>query len=221
MKKAVIIDFDFAALDGAQILFDSTRDFLKNLDNIPFDEIIEARYFACREAIEGTTAYFQKVKTKKTAAKGARDIITAFSKAVLAVAPSAFTNGFNAFVKALSDKGVELKLLTRIPEKQFAAVFGGITSETVKPVREVSQAYGGPDNIGYLRVIKHEGLTPRSTIIVTGSALGVRNAMNIGATAVTIPYSHVAYQDFTGANATIKEFSAKTAQKVLALLRVE
>ena len=42
IKKGVIVEFDFAAMDGAELLFSVTKRFLSALDKIPFDERIEA-----------------------------------------------------------------------------------------------------------------------------------------------------------------------------------
>ena len=46
VKKGVIVEFDFAAMDGAGLLFDVTKRFLAALDKIPFDERVEAQYLA-------------------------------------------------------------------------------------------------------------------------------------------------------------------------------
>ena len=46
VKKGVIVEFDFAAMDGAKLLFTITKNFLSALDKIPFDERIEAQHLA-------------------------------------------------------------------------------------------------------------------------------------------------------------------------------
>ena len=77
VKKGVIVEFDFAAMDGANLLFDVTKKFLAGLDNIPFDERIEAQHLAGGNYQGGLAEYFAVVKTKKLAAKAAKDLSAA------------------------------------------------------------------------------------------------------------------------------------------------
>ena len=35
-ERGVIVEFDFAAMNGAELLFETTRKFLADLDGIPF-----------------------------------------------------------------------------------------------------------------------------------------------------------------------------------------
>ena len=65
VKKGVIVEFDFAAMDGASLLFEVTKKFLAGLDKIPFDERIEAQHLAGGNYQGGLAEYFSVVKTKK------------------------------------------------------------------------------------------------------------------------------------------------------------
>ena len=80
-EKGVIVEFDFAAMDGAGLLFETTKAFLQKLDGIAFDPRIEDRSFAGNTYLSALTSYFAAVKTKKTAQKAARDIQSAFCAA--------------------------------------------------------------------------------------------------------------------------------------------
>ena len=46
--RGIVIEFDFAAMNGAELLFKTTKMFLRDLDKIPFDESLEARGLAGR-----------------------------------------------------------------------------------------------------------------------------------------------------------------------------
>ena len=69
--RGVIVEFDFAAMNGAELLFETTRKFLADLDGIPFDAMTEARYLAGGNYQGGLSELFSIVKTKKTAQKAA------------------------------------------------------------------------------------------------------------------------------------------------------
>ena len=78
--RGVIVEFDFAAMKGAQLLFDTTKAFLRDLDAIPFDDRIEARYMVGGNYQGAFAEYFPRVKTKKTAAKAAASPVSTTSK---------------------------------------------------------------------------------------------------------------------------------------------
>ena len=71
--RGVVIEFDFAVLNGAELLFKTTKKFLRDLDKIPFDESLEARCLAGRTYADGLARLFAQAKTKKTAPKAARE----------------------------------------------------------------------------------------------------------------------------------------------------
>ena len=92
--KGVIVEFDFAAMDGAKLLFETTRNFLQKLDGIPFDDRIEAQHLAGCNYQGAFVEYFPLVKTKKTAAKAAKDLAAAFEAALNEAVPKAVTTSF-------------------------------------------------------------------------------------------------------------------------------
>ena len=77
MDKGVIIEYDFTAIDGAQLLFDTARKFFEDLDGIKLDAGTEARYLAGQNYLLGLTALFATLKTKKTAAKARHGLLSA------------------------------------------------------------------------------------------------------------------------------------------------
>ena len=137
-EKGVIVEFDFAAMDGASLLFETTKRFLKELDGIPFDIPTEARYLAGGNYQGGLAELFSVVKTKKTAQKAARDLAAAFNAALTKAVPENVTPAFRNFVKALADKGVKVVIATRADVQAVRMAFAQILSGDVVLYQEPS-----------------------------------------------------------------------------------
>jgi len=220
VEKGVIVEFDFAAMEGAGLLQETTACFLGDLDGIPFDARIEAKYLSGGNYQGALAEYFAVVKTKKTAAKAARDLSAAFVKALDEAVPKSVTPAFRNFVKALSDKGVKVVIATRADVDRVAPAFAPILSDKVVLYHEESQTYGAVKWDAWRRACVAERLKPFNAVVVTGSGLGVKSALIAGIAALAVTNAHVAYQDFSGADAVVSELGAPAAKKVLDILRV-
>jgi len=219
--KGVIIEFDFAAMDGAGLLFRTTKKFLKDLDGIALDEKTEAKYLAGGNYQGALAELFAAVKTKKTAAKAARDLADLFGKALDAEVPKSITPAFKNFVKALTDKGVRVVIATRANVETVAPAFASVLSESVVLYHEESTTYGCVKWDVWRRACVANKLRPYSSVAVTGSGLGVKSALFAGIPVVAVSNDHVSYQDFTGADDVVKELSGTTAKKILEILRID
>jgi len=220
VKKGVVVEFDFAAMDGASLLFGVTKKFLADLDGIPFDERIEAQYLAGGNYQGGLADYFAVVKTKKTAAKAAKDLAEAFGAALEAAIPSAVTPAFAKFVSALAAKGVKVVVGTRANVEKVKGAFAGILGENVVLHQETSSTYGSVKWDAWRRACAMNKLRNFTTLAVTGSGFGVKSALLAGMGAIAVSTPHVAYQDFGGADEVVKELNAAAAKTVLEVLRV-
>ena len=220
-EKGVIVEFDFAAMDGAGLLFETTKAFLQKLDGIAFDQRVEARIFAGNNYLSALTSYFAEVKTKKTAQKAARDVQAAFCNVLAEAMPKSVSTAFKNFVGALSAKGVKVVIATRAPLEVVTPAFEPILSDGVTLFREESACYGAVKWDSWRRACVMNGMSRPSTIAIAGSGYSVKAALVAGIGAVAVERERVAYQDFSGADAVIGELSAKTAKKVLSVLRVE
>ena len=218
--KGVIIEFDFAAMDGATLLFDTAKKFFKNLDGIAFRLDEEARYFAGKDLLPAMTGFFAAVKTKKTAVKATRDLKDAFSAALTEAVPNAVTVAFSNFVKALVDAGVKVVIATRADVDKVAPAFAGLVGENVVLCKDQSPSYGFAKWDSWRRSCVAAELSRRSTIAITGSGYGVKAALIAGLGSVAVANEHVAYQDFGGADAVLPELSGKTARKLLETMRI-
>ena len=219
LKKGVIVEFDFAAMDGAEILYRTTEALLKSID-IGFSPRIEALHLAGGNYQGGLAEYFAVVNTKKTAAKAAKDLAEGFATALNAAVPKAVTAGFRAFVKALAEKGVKVVIATRADVETVKPAFADLLGENVVLYQETSPCYGSVKWDAWRRACAANRLRHLSTIAVTGSGYGVKSALIAGMGSMAVTCDHVAYQDFGGADVVVSELSGKTAKKLIGVLRL-
>ena len=218
-KKGVIVEFDFAVLNGAELLYQTTETLLKEND-IPFSARAEAQHLAGGNYQGGLAEYFTVVKTKKTAAKAAKDLTDRFIAALTAAVPAAVTPTFRNFVKTLADKGVRVVIATRADVEAVRPAFEGLLGEDVILHQEQSTTYGCVKWDAWRRACAASKLRNLRTLAVTGSGLGVKSALLAGMGAVVVPNDHVAYQDFGGADADVKCLDTAAAKTILGILRI-
>ena len=219
VKKGVIVEFDFAAMDGANLLFDVTKKFLAGLDNIPFDERIEAQHLAGGNYQGGLAEYFAVVKTKKLAAKAAKDLSAAFVSALNEAVTKSITPAFRKFVQAIAAKGVKIVISTRADVETVRPAFAGLLGDDVVLFQETSSTYGSVKWDAWRRACAMNKLRNFSTIAVTGSGFGVKSALVAGMGSVAVTSPHVAYQDFGGADEVVSELNSAAAKAILEILR--
>ena len=214
--RGIVIDFDFAAMDGAELLFRTTKKFLRDLDGIPLDEPLEARYLAGRASADGLARLFAQSKTKKTAPKAARDLADAFASAVTGAVPTAVGVPFRNFVKAFVDAGFSVAIATRADLDAVRPAFESVLGETVILYHEESEAYGFPTWESWRRACMALEMRHAAVWAVSGSGFGVKSALLAGMRSVAVVNDRVAWQDFGGASEVADELSGKSARKFLA-----
>lgn len=212
--RGVVIDFDFAAMNGAELLFRTAKTFLEGLDGIPLDDALESRYLAGRTYLDGLSRLFALVKTKKTAQKAARDLADAFADAVTAAIPAAVGIPFRNFVKALSDAGFAVAIATRADLEAVRPAFEAVLGEKVILYHEESETYGFPTWESWRRACMALELKHAMVRAVAGSGFGVKSALVAGMRSAAVVNDRVAYQDFGGVYEIVDELSGKTAKKV-------
>ena len=217
--KGVVVEFDFAVLNGAQLLFDVAQRYLQALDKIGLDMPTEEKYLAGRSYEEGLARYFRIVKTKKTAPKAARELAAAFSNAVSGAVEKAVSPVFRNFVTAVAAKGVKVVIATRANPEASAAAFAPLLVENVSLYREVSPFYGCPRWDSWRRACMANDIARANAVAVTGSGHGVKSALLAGMASMAVMKDRVAHQDYTGAGLVVKDLSAVSAKKLLAYLR--
>ena len=215
--RGVVVEFDFAAMNGAELLFKTTKKFLEDLDQIALDAALEARYLSGRTYSDGLARLFASVKTKKTAQKAARELATAFSSAVTAAVPEAVTVQFRNFIKALTDAGLAVAIATRadVNAEEVRSAFEPILGKRVILYHEESEAYGFPTWESWRRACMALEMKHAMVRTVSGSGFGVKSALVAGMRSVAVINDRVAWQDFGGASEITNELSGKTAKSVL------
>lgn len=216
--KGVIVEFDFAAMDGAELLFRTTRDFLKELDGIELDKPTEARHLVGASYLDGLNSLFAAVKTKKTAQRAARELELSFNAALTAAVPAAVGVTFRNFVRTLTDKGVSVVIVTRADVKAVQSAFPAL--EGLSFFQDTLPCYGSLRGMGWRKACAAGSLNPRATVAVAGSGQSVKSALVSGFGVLAVVHDHVDYQDFGGADDVVTELSAKTAKQILGMLRV-
>ena len=221
-SKGVIVEFDFAVMDGAELLFNVARRHLKDVDGISLDMQTEEKYLAGRSYEDGFSRYFPVVRTKKTAHKAARELAAAFAAAVSeAVAlPTAIPVAFRNFVTTLAAKGVKVVISTRATPDAAAAAFATMLVENVSLYREVSLFYGCPSWDSWRRACMANDIARANAVAVTGSGQGVKSALLAGMASMAVVKDRVAFQDYTGASIVAKNLSAVSARQLLEYFHV-
>ena len=220
IRKGVVVEFDFAAMDGAELLYKTTEELMRE-NEIEFSPRAEAQHLAGGNYQGGFAEFFAAVKTKKTPAKAAKDLAERFRLALNAAVPAAVTPEFKAFVKTLSDKGLRVVIATRAELDAVAPAFDGLLSDRVVLYAETSQCYGNVKWDAWRRACAMNKLRNITTIAVTGSGFGVKSALLAGMGSVAVIRDHVAYQDFGGADETFSApLDANAAKAILRILRV-
>lgn len=214
-ERGVIVEFDFTVLNGAELLFQTAKSFLDKLDGIGFDERIEARYLSGKSYLDGFGKLFPVVKTKKTPQKASRDFTAAFSAAVTEAFPSAQSMAFRNFVKVLTDAGLKVVIVTHADTMAVGSAFASVLGEKVSLFQDISSNYGmSKADLWYL-ACRANGLTPGSTLLLTGSGFGVKEALRAGMRSTAVVNDRVAWHDFGGADDVLPELSGKTARRIL------
>lgn len=217
MTRGVVVEFDFAVADGAQLLFDTARKVLE-AKGIDLTLKLEAMHLTGGNYQGGLAELFGVLGKKCDPAATARDLSDAFAKALTAKAAEAVTPGFKAFVKALTAKGIKVVIATRADIEAVKPAFEEFDPENVVLYSEPSMTYGNCKWDAWRRAYSQNGLVDVLTVAVSGSGAGVKAALVAGMGVVAVIHDHVAYQDFGGADFVTETVDAKLADEVLRML---
>ena len=219
LPRGVIVEFDFTAIDGAQILFDTAKKLLAD-KGVDLTIKLEAMHLVGGNYQGALAELFGALDKKCDAASTARELAEAFAKALTEKAAAAVTPGFKGFVKSLVEKDVKVVIATRSNLDALRSAFDGFDPEKVALYAEPSMTYGNCKWDAWRRACNQNGLVNMLTVAVTGSGKGVKSALVAGMSALAIMHDHVAYQDFGGADEAVKSLDAAAAKLALGILRV-
>ena len=139
--RGVVVEFDFTAIDGGQLLFDTAKKILA-AKGVDLTIKLEALHLAGGNYQGGLAELFRTLDKKCDAAATARDLHDAFGKALTERAVAAVTPGFKAFVSALVERGVKVVIATRSNLDTLRPAFEGFDPEKVVLYAEPSMTYG-------------------------------------------------------------------------------
>jgi len=216
MAKGVVVEFDFTVLDGAGLLYDTASTVLAGC-GVELNPRLEALHLAGGNYQGALAELFEKVKCRKDPARVAQELNAAFNAAVAEKAAKAVTPAFSSFLKTLLDKDLKVVVGTR---GDAAALAGAIGDERAVVYAETSSTYGSCKWDVWKRACRTNGLHEMLTAAVTGSGFGVRAALLAGMSALGVTNSHVAWQDFGGADYVVESVDRKAAETVLKMLKV-
>ena len=219
LTRGVVIEFDFTAIDGGQLLFETAQKILA-AKGVDLTIKLEAMHLSGGNYQGGLAELFRALDKKCDAAATARDLHDAFGKALTAKAVAAVTPGLKAFITALVERGVKVVIATRADLEVLRPAFEGFDPEKVVLYAEPSMSYGNGKWDAWRRACNQNGLVDVLTVGVTGSGKGVKSALVAGMSAIAILHDHVAYQDFGGADVVVDSFNAKLADEAFRMLHM-
>ncbi len=220
VNKGVVVEFDFAVVNGAELLYRATDELLKESE-IPFSPRIEAQHLAGGNCQGGLDEYFKIVKTKKTAQRVAKDLAAAFAEALTKAAPAAVTGDFREFLRKLLAKGLKVVVATRADldvVKEALAEFAEAPGFAL--YQETSSAYGCVKWDAWRRAAASNRLRSYTALAVAGSGFSVKGALLAGMGALAVINPHVEYQDFGGADDVVEKLDSAAADKACRILKV-
>ena len=219
IPRGVVVEFDFTAVDGAQILFDVAKKVLAP-KGVDLTVKLEATHLVGGNYQGGLTELCEALDVTADAAAVAQELDAAFRAALTEACAAAVTPGFKAFVKGLTARGLKVVVATRADLAALRPALADLDADLVVPYAEPSKTYGNCKWDAWRRACSQNDLVNMLAVAVTGSGKGVKSALVAGLSALAVEHDHVAYQDFGGADAVVSGFDAKLADVVFRMLHI-
>ena len=216
IAKGAVVEFDFAVLNGADILFETASKILKGY-GITLDAKLEALHLSGGNYQGALAELFEKVECDADPASVSRELNAAFNAAVAEKASAAVTPAFKEFIQTLQAKGVKVVVATRGDAEALAAAIG---DPQVIVHAETSSTYGSCKWDAWKRACRLNGLHEMLTAAITGSGFGSKAALVAGMSALGVINKRVEWQDFSGADDIVDRIDKKAADIVLKMLKV-
>ncbi len=219
LSRGVIIEFDFTAIDGANILFNVAKERLA-AEGVDLTFKLEALHLIGGNYQGGLTELFAKLEKEADCSQIARDINEAFNAEVSKHLAAAVTPELKSFIKKVVEKDVKVVLATRGDIEALKPALEEFDAEKVIPYQEKSMTYGNGKWDVWRRALSANALADILTVGITGSGNGVKAVLVAGMPAIAVVNDHVAYQDFGGADCVVDSITANLADEVARILRV-
>jgi len=218
LQRGVIVEFDFAVLPGHSLLLDICRArFAK--EGIRFDAALMARSMGGKSFSSGLNALCNKQQKTIDVPTVIGECNAEFAEALkgkLSTVPA----GFLEFVKALLAKNVKVVIVSRADNEAVKAVFQSVQSDKLVVLHDAPIGFGFYSWDGWRRTARKTELHERLCVAVAGSGFSVKGALTSGLGVIVKPNPLTDYQDLSGCDVRVDEYSAGLADDVLRILRV-
>jgi len=218
LLRGVVVEFDFAVLPGHALLLDICRERLAK-EGVVLDATLMARLMGGRSFSSGLNALCARLQKTMDVPSVIADCYGAFDEA-LKGSMGSVPAGFIAFVKALVAKDIKVVVVSRTDCEAVKAAVSGIESERLVVMHDVSNGFGFYSWDGWRRAARKNDLYERLCVAVAGSGHSVKGALVAGMGVMVKVNPLVEYQDVSGCDVSIGEFSAALTEDVTRILRV-
>lgn len=212
-----LIEVDYAVLHGHALLNGVAAKQLE-ASGVKLDQISRARYLDGKAVTVGLNGLAAAQGKKIDAAAVVPALNAAVIESVGAALKKGLPSGFVAFVKELQAKGVKVVLISRADTAALKAAMPEALAGLVCYHQDTSSSFGFLGWESWRRIIHKNGLHERDCLAVAGSGFSVKGALTAGLYVYACPTVETEYQDFSGADTLVTDFTAELADKAAALL---
>jgi hypothetical protein len=218
LQRGVIVELDYAVLPGHQTLLGVCSARLAK-EGVKFDAALMARCMAGKSFSAGLNALCnrqQKTVDVPAVIAECNEQAAEALKGALGKIPA----GFVEFVGALLGKGLKVVLVTRADPEAVKAAFASVATDKLSVLHDVSASFGFLGWDAWRRASRKSDLHERLCVAVAGSGFSVKGALTSGLGVMVKVNPICDYQDVSGCDVQVAEYSAALAGDVLRILRV-
>ena len=218
LGRGVIIELDYAVLSGHQLQLEACQQQLQAL-GITLDAGLKARCMDGRSFSSGITNLAARLEKTIDAAA-----VVAATNAVyvdkLAQAAEKMPTGFVDFVRAVQQEGIEVVLISRADSAVIKGAFPEDVAEKLAFHTDTSSSFGFLGWESWRRIARKNDLRERLCVAVVGSGFSVKGALTSGFAVFGRENALTSYQDFSGCDYLLMDYSVALAGEVTRVLRV-
>jgi beta-phosphoglucomutase-like phosphatase (HAD superfamily) len=218
LQRGVIVEFDFAVLDGHAFLLDICRARLEK-EGVKLDAALMARSMSGKSFSSGLNALCNRQQKTIDVPAVIAECNAAFAEKLSGALPQ-IPEGFLAFVKALLAKNLKVVVVTRLESEAVTQALSSVQGEKLVVLHDIPNGFGFSTWEGWRRAARKSDLHDRLCVAVSGSGYSVKGALNSGMCLIAKPNPVTAHQDFSGCDVSVDAYSAGLAGEVTRLLRI-
>ena len=213
---ALLLDIDFAAMNGILCYRDVAADVLKG-QGIDLSDGMFARFLLADGVDGGMKALFAFLKKSESPADVAEAIRAAFVEKQVAMEPAA---AVKALIKAAESAGGTVVCVSSFGEEHTGKVLAALKLSDDTAVIEARQSdWGMYSSDVWVRAMRMAGLPARNCVAVAAHAKSGRSAMMAGLNIAALVTPLTEHMDFTGADYVGDALSSKGTDAIVALVK--